>query len=304
MVEDVRRGAAADEVGAKFHCTIAEMILAVCQRISGETGLHEVALSGGMFQNVTRLGLTVPRLREAGLTVYTHSLWSEWIITRSNQLSNKIMSPRLENILRQRPIFRRVDVEERRPLRIKTRDLAGLYIPHGNSRVEIDNAPATPAQDRFDGREAGAGIECVERLYLAAPTRDDDGVPGRKGGHVTHQRQVEKRHIARGDERKLVLRRQQPGVNARQRPAAWEGVAGQAGVQVRELIRRIRHNDHVVAQRVEQPHGARDERLAAQDELTLVAPHAAARAAGEDRDRKRASRVFLSATKSGTRVTR
>jgi hydrogenase maturation protein HypF len=74
VIEDARRGVSAGEIGAKFHRTIAEMILAVCQRIRAETGLREVALSGGMFQNVTLLGLTVPLLREAGFTVYTHSL--------------------------------------------------------------------------------------------------------------------------------------------------------------------------------------------------------------------------------------
>jgi hydrogenase maturation protein HypF len=50
------------------------MILAVCQRIGHETGLRQVALSGGVFQNITLLGLTVSRLRDAGFTVYTHSL--------------------------------------------------------------------------------------------------------------------------------------------------------------------------------------------------------------------------------------
>jgi len=74
VVEDVRRGVDAGKIGAKFHRTIAEMILAVCQRIRSETGLREVALSGGVFQNVTLLGLAVPVLRETGFTVYTHSL--------------------------------------------------------------------------------------------------------------------------------------------------------------------------------------------------------------------------------------
>jgi hydrogenase maturation protein HypF len=74
VIDDVRRGVAAGEIGAKFHHTIAEMILVVCQRISEQTGLREVALSGGVFQNVTLLGLTVPLLRDAGLMVYTHSL--------------------------------------------------------------------------------------------------------------------------------------------------------------------------------------------------------------------------------------
>jgi hydrogenase maturation protein HypF len=74
VIEDVRRGVGADVIGAKFHRTVAEMILAVCQRIRDKAGLREVALSGGVFQNVTLLGLTVPLLRDAGFTVYTHSL--------------------------------------------------------------------------------------------------------------------------------------------------------------------------------------------------------------------------------------
>jgi len=53
---------------------MAAMILAVCQRIRSETGLGEVALSGGVLQNVKLLELTAPLLREAGLVVYTHSL--------------------------------------------------------------------------------------------------------------------------------------------------------------------------------------------------------------------------------------
>jgi len=74
VIEEVRRGVGAEAVGAKFHLTVVEMILAVCERIRNKSGLREVALSGGVFQNMTLLGLTVPRLRESGFIVYTHSL--------------------------------------------------------------------------------------------------------------------------------------------------------------------------------------------------------------------------------------
>jgi hydrogenase maturation protein HypF len=50
------------------------MILAICERVRSETGLREVALSGGVFQNVTLLGLIVPLLRDTGFRVYTHKL--------------------------------------------------------------------------------------------------------------------------------------------------------------------------------------------------------------------------------------
>jgi hydrogenase maturation protein HypF len=50
------------------------MIRNVCVRARDETGLNEVALSGGVFQNVTLLERTLPLLREAGFTVHTHRL--------------------------------------------------------------------------------------------------------------------------------------------------------------------------------------------------------------------------------------
>jgi hydrogenase maturation protein HypF len=50
------------------------MIRDTCVRLREETGLNEVALSGGVFQNVTLLTNVVPLLREAGFTVYTHRL--------------------------------------------------------------------------------------------------------------------------------------------------------------------------------------------------------------------------------------
>ena len=51
---------------------MAEMILAVCQQISGESGLRTVALSGGCFQNRLLLALVVPRLEQAGFRVLLH----------------------------------------------------------------------------------------------------------------------------------------------------------------------------------------------------------------------------------------
>jgi hydrogenase maturation protein HypF len=50
------------------------MVRDVCLRLREETGLNEVALSGGVFQNVTLLGKSVRLLQEAGFTVYAHHL--------------------------------------------------------------------------------------------------------------------------------------------------------------------------------------------------------------------------------------
>ncbi len=73
IVDDLTRGAGASLIAAKFHTTLAEIILEVCCRIRELTGLGRVALSGGVFQNVRLLTETVGRLTAAGFEVYTHS---------------------------------------------------------------------------------------------------------------------------------------------------------------------------------------------------------------------------------------
>jgi len=74
VVADVQAGVPSGVIAAKFHNGLATMIHDVCLRLREETGLDEVTLSGGVFQNVTLLGKATPLLREAGFTVYTHHL--------------------------------------------------------------------------------------------------------------------------------------------------------------------------------------------------------------------------------------
>jgi hydrogenase maturation protein HypF len=74
VIDDVRAGTPTGAIAACFHNGLAAMTRDVCLRLREETGLSEVALSGGVFQNVTLLGTTVPLLREAGFTIYTHCL--------------------------------------------------------------------------------------------------------------------------------------------------------------------------------------------------------------------------------------
>jgi hydrogenase maturation protein HypF len=72
VVADVRAGIPVSVIAARFHLGLARMIRDVCLRIRREAGLCGVALSGGVFQNVTLLGMVLPLLNEAGFTVYTH----------------------------------------------------------------------------------------------------------------------------------------------------------------------------------------------------------------------------------------
>jgi hydrogenase maturation protein HypF len=50
------------------------MIDRVCDRLAREHQIHEIALSGGVFQNVTLLRMTLALLRQRGFIVYIHRL--------------------------------------------------------------------------------------------------------------------------------------------------------------------------------------------------------------------------------------
>jgi hydrogenase maturation protein HypF len=72
LLESLERGVPIPDMAARFHATIARMVLEVCLRLREETGLLAVALSGGVFQNALLLDLTVPVLRDAGFEVLLH----------------------------------------------------------------------------------------------------------------------------------------------------------------------------------------------------------------------------------------
>jgi hydrogenase maturation protein HypF len=72
VVEDLLDGRGAGEVSSKFHRTMAEVVVAGCERIRRESGTSMVALSGGTFQNMLLLGQMVGLLEEKGFVVYRH----------------------------------------------------------------------------------------------------------------------------------------------------------------------------------------------------------------------------------------
>jgi hydrogenase maturation protein HypF len=74
VVADVHAGVPVSVIAAKFHNGLATMIRDVCLRLRHETGLDRVALSGGVFQNITLLGRAVTLLQATGFTVYIHHL--------------------------------------------------------------------------------------------------------------------------------------------------------------------------------------------------------------------------------------
>ncbi|MCJ7660545.1 MAG: carbamoyltransferase HypF [Anaerolineales bacterium] len=74
IVNDIRSGIHPAVISARFHNGVANLICEVCLRLRKESGLDQVALSGGVFQNVTLLARTLKLLEAAGFGVYTHHL--------------------------------------------------------------------------------------------------------------------------------------------------------------------------------------------------------------------------------------
>jgi hydrogenase maturation protein HypF len=72
LVNDVRANKPVGQIGANFHKTIADISIDICQRARESTGLREVALSGGVWQNRLLLDLVRDGLSQAGFFVYFH----------------------------------------------------------------------------------------------------------------------------------------------------------------------------------------------------------------------------------------
>lgn len=74
VVRDVQQRVRVPVIAARFHNGLAQAVRSVCETIRCDRGLNEVALSGGVWQNVTLLQKTVTLLRAADFAVYTHRL--------------------------------------------------------------------------------------------------------------------------------------------------------------------------------------------------------------------------------------
>ncbi|MDR3748944.1 MAG: carbamoyltransferase HypF [Acidobacteriota bacterium] len=73
IVRDLLRSKPPAYIAARFHNTIATVILEVCRRIRAHERLNRVCLSGGTFQNVYLLQRCVENLRRDGYEVYLHA---------------------------------------------------------------------------------------------------------------------------------------------------------------------------------------------------------------------------------------
>ncbi|PWH13175.1 MAG: carbamoyltransferase HypF [Anaerolineae bacterium] len=73
LIADVLAGVPVSRISARFHNGVAEMVKTMCLRLSDQYDLSEVALSGGVWQNIFLLRKTLMLLEREGFTVYIHS---------------------------------------------------------------------------------------------------------------------------------------------------------------------------------------------------------------------------------------
>ena len=72
LIKDLMAGVHISKISARFHNSLAEMVRMTVKKMNQETGIRIVALSGGVWQNLTLIGRTLSLLRADGFTVYLH----------------------------------------------------------------------------------------------------------------------------------------------------------------------------------------------------------------------------------------
>ncbi len=74
LVEDIQHGVAPAHIAWRFHRSIAAMLAGVCERLRQQSGVAQVALSGGVFQNRLLLEHLLADLEQRGFVVYINRL--------------------------------------------------------------------------------------------------------------------------------------------------------------------------------------------------------------------------------------
>ncbi|MFL0646273.1 carbamoyltransferase HypF [Cylindrospermopsis raciborskii UAM/DH-BiRr] len=73
ILEDINQQVGIGEIAAKFHLTLANLIIETVKQLSQEYKTNQVALTGGVFQNRILLQQTTKFLQNMGMEVLTHS---------------------------------------------------------------------------------------------------------------------------------------------------------------------------------------------------------------------------------------
>jgi hydrogenase maturation protein HypF len=72
LIADIQSGINVSTIAGKFHNAITDAVLAVSQIVRNQYGINEVALSGGVWQNMLLLESCIKRLSNAGFTIFIH----------------------------------------------------------------------------------------------------------------------------------------------------------------------------------------------------------------------------------------
>ena len=72
IAAEIAGGVSASEIARRFHLTVVQSIVEICDHIRKDTSLDRVALSGGVFMNTLLTAEAVSQLNQRGFTVYAH----------------------------------------------------------------------------------------------------------------------------------------------------------------------------------------------------------------------------------------
>ena len=73
IISDLKYGLPKGVISAKFHNTLIDFMITICERIREKSeGINKVAISGGVFQNKYLLENTVKLMKHKGFTIYFH----------------------------------------------------------------------------------------------------------------------------------------------------------------------------------------------------------------------------------------
>jgi hydrogenase maturation protein HypF len=73
IMADLNTGLAINRISGKFHNSLAIMVRNVCTEIRNDSGISEVGLSGGVWQNISLLRKSVELLEKDGFRVFLHN---------------------------------------------------------------------------------------------------------------------------------------------------------------------------------------------------------------------------------------
>ncbi|MEF3255030.1 MAG: carbamoyltransferase HypF [Deferribacterales bacterium] len=72
IIHDIEIGTSPSYISYRFHFTIADIVASCCNIIFKETGIRDIVLSGGVFQNILLTELVLEKLKEDNFNIFLH----------------------------------------------------------------------------------------------------------------------------------------------------------------------------------------------------------------------------------------